>query len=102
MKLAVAVLLSYLPTALPLSPAELEKFVDDVLTLGGWDVANISFRNSVVTQILHIDISETKATKRQFINAIKRSITNQLSYNMMQHYKQQAKEVQNEATQGAS
>jgi len=96
LKAIIASLLSNIPTPLPQTPQELEKFTDDVLTLGGWDLGNISFRNSVYTQILHIDIRHTKATKAQFVNAIKRSITNQLAYGRMQDVKNEAKQAANQ------
>jgi hypothetical protein len=96
LKAFIASLLSYRASPLPTTPQELESFTDDILTLGGWDLGNISFRNSVYTQILHIDIRETKAPKAQFVNAIKRSITNQLAYQRMQDVKNEAKQAANQ------
>ena len=85
-----------LPVALPQSTPDMERFTTDVLELGGFDPENLSLRNAVVTQVLHIDMSKGSAAPRDFIHAIRRSIANQIAYDLMQGYKAKAAEVANE------
>lgn len=93
LKAFIALLLSYIPTPLPTTPQGIESFTDSILELGGWDQANISFRNAIVTQILHVPMGTNNVPKQFFIKTIRRSITNQLAYARMNDYKQQEKQV---------
>lgn len=91
--LILAIVNSYIPKRMPQSPAALEDFVSQVLYAGGFP-DNDSFRVAIYTQVLHTSADSSFLNQRKFINSVRRSVTNQLSYNLMMIHK--GKEKANE------
>jgi hypothetical protein len=73
---------SLIPVALPKTPDALEAFVQTILVAGDFP-DNSSFRVAIYSQILHTTVGSARLHPRVFINAVRRSICNQLSYGLM-------------------
>lgn len=76
--------------ALPQTEPALEALVQEVLELGGFPL-NDSFRHSIATQIMHLDNNATSVRASSFINTLKRSIANQVAFNIIQDTKERQK-----------
>lgn len=82
-----------IPRLLPDTPDKQSRFIGEILRIGEFP-DNDSFRNSIVTQILHIPSDQGRASYAKFIQAIRRSIVNQLAFAKMNEYKEKAKNEQ--------
>lgn len=96
LKLAIKKLLSHLPSKLPTTPEQFEKWSNDILELGGYPVNN-SFKHALATQLMHAGERETSKPKAFFASTIERSIINQMAFQMMQDIKAEEK-AKREAT----
>ncbi len=82
--------LRLIPVSLPQSNYELDVFIARILELGGYP-ANNSFRHAIATQVLHLNSDVQKVAPRVFLNAIRRSVANQVSYDLVQAIKEDDK-----------
>lgn len=78
--------LVFIPRRLPTSQEEFETLYQRLLTLGGYP-DNGSFRHAVSTMILHIPPGKIIASDMDFYKNLRRSITNQIAYGVMQDEK---------------
>lgn len=97
LKLLGKKLLAVLPTKLPTTPEEFENWSNDILEIGGYPVNN-SFKHALATQLMHAGERETSKPKSFFAKTIRRSIINQMAFQIMQDIKAEEKS-KNEQTQ---
>jgi len=71
---------------LPQTDSELKQLVQEVLELGGFP-ENDSFSHAVASQIMHMDSQASDCRARNFIVTLKRSIANQVAFNMIEETK---------------
>lgn len=95
-KRSIRLVAARIPTELPDTLEKHESWVTDVLELGGFP-NNDSFRATLATMILHVSADKVKMPKVFFINAIRRSIINQLAWGLQQKYKESAKVANEQA-----
>lgn len=81
---------SYIPQALPQTPAELCRFIDETLEVSNLPTNN-SFRSAIATQILHLSMPVGRVSQQTFIRTLRRSIANQVAYDLMTTLKEEAK-----------
>lgn len=92
-------LLSLLPSLLPTTPEQLEKFSVDIIALGGWP-DNESFRHAVASMIMHLGPETMFKSKFFFYVSLRKSISNQTAYAAMEALKQQRKAKDGASEQG--
>lgn len=88
--------LSYLPSSLPQSGLAMDDYIAAVLDLAKVP-DNSSFRTAIATQIMHIGPTSDKATKRSFVVALRKAISNQLAYEVIQREKKHRESVQDQS-----
>lgn len=71
---------------LPQTDTELENLVHTVLDLGGFP-ANDSFSHAIASQIMHMGSQVSDCRARNFIVTLRRSIANQVAFNMIEETK---------------
>ncbi len=80
------VLRSFLPSQLPQSGSAMDAFIQEVLELA--EVPdNSSFRVAVCTQLMHVSPDRDSKSKRAFVIALRKAISNQLAYQVIQQEK---------------
>lgn len=94
------VLLSYIPTKLPISDSEFEAWAADILALTGFP-DNDSMRFALCTMILHSKQGVYRVPKQVFAVQLKRAAANQAAGNAMQALKDKQDE-QRRAEKAAS
>lgn len=87
----IALPLSFIPSPLPLTEAEHERWSEAVLKLGGFPANNDSLKHAIAALLMHLPERCTRKPKQYFIAAIRKSIINQVAYNMMQDIKERDK-----------
>lgn len=92
-KRVLRLLYSYIPTNLPQSGLAMDAFILDVLDLAQLP-DNSSFRTAIATQIMHLSPESAKSTKRSFIVALRKAVSNQLAYEVIQREKATREPVQ--------
>ncbi len=71
---------------LPQTEQALEALIEETLDLGGFPL-NDSFRHSMATQIMHMNSESTSCTAKSFVQTLRRSIANQVAFNVIQDTK---------------
>jgi hypothetical protein len=98
----IEVIKSYVPEQLPQTESAVIAFATSVCKIAKLPV-NDSFIHAIASQIMHLDMRTTKVNKRMFINALRRSIANQASYNIISVLKdKQAKDKANDQERAES
>lgn len=87
---ALKVVKSFLPQRLPQSEAAMLRLCEEVCDLGKLPNNN-SFKQAIATSIMHVGQDSVTYTQRRILNGLRRSIANQVSYNILQIIKEEQK-----------
>jgi hypothetical protein len=82
--------LSYLPSRLPQTDAQLDAFIRTTLALGAFP-DNDSLRQAIATQIMHLGPLTTFKSKRYFVRMVQSAISKQTAYNLIADIRERAK-----------
>ena len=89
-KAALRAFTAFLPTSLPATAPEFEKWSREVLEIGGYPV-NDSFRQTLAQMLQRVAAERTHAPKRMFLKALRCALITQNSYYEIQAIKERAK-----------
>lgn len=78
---------SFFPSTLPQGMVELDKWLDDVITLSGLP-NNDSMRFTASSMILHVNADNDNKPKRYFAKAMRKAAANQVASYKMQEMKE--------------
>jgi hypothetical protein len=79
----IMLLIAYVPRRLPDTANAFETWTNEIIELGDFP-ANDSFKHAVATQVLHLPPGELKKSQMYFVNTLRRSITNQAAFSVIQ------------------
>lgn len=91
MKKLVNILLSYIPTPLPVSMPELKEWQDSILAMSKVP-DNDSTRFAVSVMIFHLDATTDRKAKRYFVRALNKSAANEVANAVCMDLKAKQKE----------
>lgn len=84
------VLRGYFPEALPLNAEWMKRFTEDILTTYGLPDMP-SYRQAIGTVVMHLGQQTNYKSKHFFAKTVRKAISNQLAYEMLQELKEQEK-----------
>lgn len=85
-----------IPSALPVGAKEFEDFFQSIVNT--YDLPNLpSYKQAIATMIMHLGQSVHKAPKSLFAKCIKKSMANQVAYEIIQQIRDDEKLKQQEA-----
>lgn len=88
----IMLVLAYMPTRLPETPAEHALWAAEIIELGEFP-SNDSFRHAIATQVLHLPPNQLKKSQMSFVNSLRRSIANQTAFQVVQETKARSGEL---------
>lgn len=91
-KRLVNLLLSYLPTALPVGLTEFHVWADSVIDLAGQFADSDSMKWALASQVLHLDHKLAYKSKNYFVNCLRKAAANQVVSQAIQDIKDKQQE----------
>lgn len=91
-KRIILLIISYFPSALPLTKEEFESFYNSLLFLFKFDDTP-QFKHAVATGLMHIDSLTIKKPKRYFERSLKKAQVNDTAFNVIQDILKKEKET---------
>jgi hypothetical protein len=87
MKKLIKLLLSYLPTKLPVGLKEFYTFADDIIELSGPYADRDSMTFAIASQLIHLDHLKSAIPKQYFVRSLRKSAANQIASQVFQDIK---------------
>lgn len=78
LKFLIIYLLSYIPTRLPVTLEEMQKFQNEIIVLAGAFADEDSLKWAISNMVLHADTNNDKLSKQYFVKRLRKAAANQL------------------------
>lgn len=88
LRLLLKLILSYLPTPLPVGTTQFEAFADSIIEISGQYADKDSMRFAIASMIIHADHKAARLSKQYFVQRLRKSAANQIASQVFQDIKQ--------------